>query len=35
MKLKVKDEYECDPTVRQVELRMIVQTKNGSKKDSH
>jgi hypothetical protein len=35
VKLKVKVEYECDPTVRQVRLKIIVKIKNGGKKDSH
>jgi hypothetical protein len=31
VKLKVKVEYECDPTVRQVRLKTIVKIKNGGK----
>ncbi len=31
VKLKVKVEYECDPTVRQVRLKIIVKIKNGGK----
>jgi hypothetical protein len=31
VKLKVKVEYECDPTVRQVRLKIIVKVKNGGK----
>jgi hypothetical protein len=32
-KLKVKVEYECNPTVRQVRLKITVKIKNGGKKD--
>jgi len=35
VKLKVKVEYECDPTVRQVRLKIIVKIKNGGEKDFH
>ncbi len=35
VKLKAKVDYECDPTLRQVRLKIIVKIKNGNKKDSH